>query len=144
MSNTLYEADFVRWLGEQARLLRAGEWAELDIENLAEEIEGVSRSERRQLFSRIQVVLLHLLKWQMQPERRSSGWNRTIDEQRDRIEAVLKDSPSLRGVVGEAVTESYPRAKRKAVYETRLDDQNFPAACPFSPQQVLDEDFLPE
>ena len=144
MSNTLYETDFVSWLGEQARLLRAGELAELDIENLAEEIESVGRSERRELFSRIEVVMLHLLKWKMQPERRCSSWSSTINEQRDRIEAVLRDSPSLRGMVGVAVAEGYPRAKRKTVYETRLDDHNFPPQCPFSPEQILNEDFLPE
>ena len=144
MSNTLYETDFVCWLGEQARLLRAGQWAELDIENLAEEIESVSRSERRELSSRIEVVLLHLLKWQMQPGLRCSSWTGTINEQRTRIEAVLDDSPSLRPQVAMFVTRAYPYAKRKAVYETRMDDHNFPPECPFSPEQVLDEDFLPE
>lgn len=144
MSNTLYDNDFVRWLGEQARLLRAGDFAALDVENLAEEIEGVSRSERRELFSRIEVLLLHLLKWRVQPGLRCSSWSGTIDEQRNRIEAVLDDSPSLRPTIIAAVEKGYPRAKRKAVYQTRLDDHNFPAECPFSPEQILDEDFLPE
>ena len=144
MSNTLYETDFVCWLGEQARLLRAGELTGLDVENLAEEIEGVGRSERRELFSRIEVVLLHLLKWQMQPGMRCSSWTGTIDEQRRRIEAVLDDSPSLRPQVAAAVIRGYPDAKRAAVFETRMDDHNFPAECQFSPEQVLDEDFLPE
>ena len=144
MTNTLYETDFVCWLGEQARLLRAGDLAALDIENLAEEIDAVSRSERRELSSRIEVLLLHLLKWKMQPEFRCANWTGTINEQRWRIDAVLDDSPSLRTQVAAAVVKAYPHAKRGAVYETRMDDHNFPAECPFSPEQVLDEGFLPE
>lgn len=143
MSNRLYERDFHEWLGEQARLLRAGEVATLDLENLAEEIESVGRSERRELFSRIEVLLTHLLKWQIQFEYRCPSWRGTIREQRRRIEAVLEDSPSLRRQVDTAIARGYPIAKDKAIEETGLLQDCFPTACPYSARQLLDQAFLP-
>lgn len=94
MSNTLYDTDFVRWLGEQAQLLRTGDFAALDVENLAEEIENVSRSERRELFSRMEALLLRLLKWQAQQGMRCSSWSGAINGQRRRIEACSTTAPA--------------------------------------------------
>ena len=96
MSNTLYERDFYAWANQQAALLRAGQLSDADIENIAEEIESIGRSEKRALISRLSVLLVHLLKWQFQPERRDKSWRITIEQQRDQLDDQLNDNPSLR------------------------------------------------
>ena len=141
---TAYDEDFFAWTEEQARLLRAGEVAEIDTLNLAEEIESVGRSDRREIRSRLMVLLAHLLKWRFQPEARSASWLSTVREQRDQIEAIFEDSPSLRPVIGEALSRAYKRARTVAAEETGLPETTFPAECPFTPEQILAEEFLPE
>lgn len=140
----LYDQDFHAWAEEQARLLRCGQIADADVEHIAEEIETLGASERRELESRLKVLLLHLLKWQHQPEERSSGWIGTIDEQRDQIDTLLRQSPSLRRLVGEYVGFAYPRARRSAMHETGLAQEVFPKHSPYSEQELLDPDFWPE
>ncbi len=92
----LYDQDFYAWANEQAGLLRAGRLSEADIEHIAEEIESMGKSEKRELVSRLTVLLLHLLKWQHQPAFRSKSWRLTLEEQRDRLEDHLADNPSLK------------------------------------------------
>ncbi|HLB99535.1 MAG TPA: DUF29 domain-containing protein, partial [Acetobacteraceae bacterium] len=96
MSNSLYDRDFYAWANEQAALLRAGRLAEADLENIAEEIESMGRSEKRELNSRLRVLLMHLLKWRHQPMLRSKRWSNTIAAQRDDIVDHLADNPSLK------------------------------------------------
>ena len=139
-----YDDDFFAWTEEQARLLRAGELAEIDTLNLAEEIESVGRSDRREIRSRLMVLLAHLLKWRFQPDERSASWLSTVREQRDQIESILEDSPSLRPVIAEALTRAYKRARTVAAEETGLPETTFPADCPFTPEQILGSDILPE
>src|ERR1700693_5115561 len=139
----VYDEDFFVWTEQQARLLRAGELAEIDALNLAEEIESVGRSDRREIRSRLIVLLAHLLKYRFQPDARSTGWLGTIREQRDQIKLIFEDSPSLRPVIAEALGRSYKRA-RTAAAETGLPETSFPAECPFTPEQILAPDFLPE
>ena len=139
-----YDEDFFAWTQEQARLLRSGELAEIDAQNLAEEIEGMGLSDRREIRSRMIVLLAHLLKWALQPEARSSGWLGTIREQQTQIDLVLDDSPGLRAAIPDAVAYAYPRAVKLAGRETNLPDSAFPETCPFTPEQVLSEEFLPE
>ena len=115
----------------------------LDAANLAEEIESLGRSEKREISSRLRVLLTHMLKWQHQPEARSGSWRGTIREQRYELEAVLEDSPSLRSIVPERIASAYQRALRKAEEETGLPRSAFPAICPYTPEQVLDLDYLP-
>ena len=143
-NSVAYDDDFFAWTMEQARLLREGAVSEIDTLNLAEEIESMGKNNRRELGSRLAVLLMHLLKWRYQPNRRSPGWATTIRDQRDEIEALLVDSPSLRPVVQETLSSVYARARRKAISETGLRDSAFPAKCPFTAEQVLAEDFLPE
>src|SRR6266849_1981760 len=113
-----YNKDFFAWTEEQARLLRAGELVEIDAVNLAEEIESAGKSDRREIRNRLIVLLIHLLKWRFQPDGRSSGWLGTIGEQRDQIELILEDSPSLRPVITEALTGAYQKARAIANRET--------------------------
>lgn len=143
-NSVLYDEDFFAWTVEQARLLRAGEFAAIDVDNLAEEIESMGRRDRRELKSRLSVLVMHLLKWSKQPGLRSRSWSATIREQRRQIEQILDESPSLRPFINEALVEVYDGARESAIAETGLADDTFPATCPFSFDEVLARAFLPE
>jgi hypothetical protein len=139
-----YNEDFFAWTQEQARLLRNRELTGVDTENLAEEIESVGRSDRREIRNRLTVLLTHLLKWQFQPKRRGNSWSVTILEQRLQINSIIEDSPSLRPFFAEVLAGSYKNARDVAVRETRMQLGTFPLECPYTPEQILSEDFLPE
>lgn len=143
-NSVAYDEDFYAWTTEQARLLRQGALSDLDIENIAEELESMGRGDKREIGSRLEVLLMHLLIWQVQVLHRSPGWSGTIREQRRRIIKLLQESPSLRPVLPELITEAYPEAHDKAARETGLPETAFPAECPFTPEQILAEDFLPQ
>ena len=138
-----YEGDFYAWAVEQAQRVRAVQVPGLDTENIAEEIETLGRSEKRELASRLEVLLMHLLKWQTQPERRGESWRSTIDEQRRSLGVVLQESPSLRPSVPQYVADAFRYAVRKAARETKLPLTAFPAVCPWAQADILDEDWLP-
>lgn len=140
----LYEADYSRWLFENARLLREGRFSEADIENIAEELEDMGRSEKRAVASHLTVLLTHLLKWQYQPEHRSSSWRGSIYNARTSVEDLLRESPSLRNRVPELVTDRYRIARNNAIIETGLAEGALPLTCPYMPEQVLDPDYWPE
>lgn len=141
----LYDADFYQWTQQQAALLRERKWQDLDYANLAEEIESVGRSDKRELGNRLKVLVMHLLKWRYQSEGREHGhsWEDTIWEQRGQIAAILDDSPSLRREVLVRLGQQYPAARRKALRDTRLPDEALPETCPWTPEQILNEDFWP-
>lgn len=140
---TLYDQDLVAWADRQAALLRAGQWSQLDIDNIAEEIEDVGRSERQGLRHRMIVSLVHLLKWTYQPLRRGASWKTSICVQRDLIEDSLEDYPSLRTLLNnpEWVAVTYRRAVRQAKRESGL--KAFPAELPWTLTEVLNTDFFP-
>jgi len=138
-----YEEDFVAWLEDQAQHARRGETEALDLENIAEELEGMARSDRREIRNRLTVLLTHLLKYLLQPRRRSSGWLSTISEQRIRIASVVDDSPSLRTYPAAVLEQCYAAARAQAAIETRLPESASPEACPFSLDDVLDIGWLP-
>ena len=139
-----YDADFYGWATEQARLLRAGRLSEADIENIAEEIESMGRSEKRELINRLTVLLAHLLKWQVQPALRSNSWRLTIVEQRARLAEHLKDNPSLRASLPASFATAYRFALLGAQRETGLSGDAFPAASPWTGAQAMDDGFLPQ
>ena len=139
-----YKTDFFAWTQEQSALIRAKRWSEIDVEHLAEEVEDMGKSERRSLGSRLEVLLMYLLKWQVQKDRRSNSWRRTIKDQHRRLEKLLSENPSLKAELLEFVEDVYPSAIVAAANETGLDDENFPANCPYSVEQILDADYLPE
>jgi hypothetical protein len=140
----LYDQDFYAWANEQAALLRAGRLSEADIEHIAEEIESMGRSEKRELVNRLAVALLHLLKWQYQPALRGNSWRLTLEEQRNQLEDHLADNPSLKSVVQEAIVAAYRNALLGAARETGLSRDTFPAICPWSFEQITDPNFYPE
>lgn len=138
-----YENDYLRWLDAQAQHLRAGELDQLDRAHLLEELEGMSRSERRQLRNRLVVLLVHLLKLRHQPARHSRSWEVTVITQRVDIKLLLRESPSLRPTLAATLEAAYRAARREAAQETGLASDRFPATCPFTLEQVLDEDWWP-
>jgi Domain of unknown function DUF29 len=139
-----YEEDFYAWTVEQSRLLRSGELSAIDVANIAEEIESMGRSDRRELKSRLVVLLMHLSKWRHQPGGRSRSWSATIEEQRLQIEGILGESPSLRPSVAAMLIEAHAIARARAIAETGLADEAFPEVCPFTADEVLSRAFLPE
>ncbi|MFM7427214.1 MAG: DUF29 domain-containing protein [Elainella sp.] len=139
----LYEQDFLEWTQQQAKYLRTGCWANLDVENLAEELESLGRSEQRELGSYLQVLLMHLLKCEYQPERRSKSWDLTLANCRDKIQDCLEDTPSLQRFLQDStwIEKYYRRACRDAARETAQPLETFPASCPYELKQILDPDF---
>lgn len=138
-----YEEDFALWSAEQAALIRAGKFDRVDLENIAEEIESLGKSDKRQIRSRLQVLMSHLLKWERQPAERSRSWSSSIRDQRQAILDLIDESPSLRTYPGQVFEREYPRAREKASEETTIYLKLFPEACPYTIEQILDPDFLP-
>jgi len=138
-----YETDFYGWANEQAALLRAGKLAAADIGHIAEEIESMGKAEKRELISRLTVLLCHLLKWQYQPDRRGMSWRATIRNQRRDITDHLVDNPSLKARLPEALSAAYERAIDTAAGETDRDPGTFPPACPWPFEQIMDVAFWP-
>ena len=140
---TVYDKDVVLWAQEQARLLRSGQFSQLDIEHLADEIEDVGKSEHRELASRMTVLLAHLMKWQYQPGCRSKSWQRTIKVQRDGLARRLEKTPSLKASIREAewLAEAWSDALAIAIEETGLDA--FPDDCPWTADRILEATFWP-
>ena len=143
-STSLYERDFALWLQETAESLKQQKLAEVDWHNLIEEIESMGRSERQALQSNLQIVLMHLLKYKYQPQKRSNSWRFTLIEHRDRINVALEDSPSLQPYLGEIFEKCYTKARKKAAVETGLKINIFPVQCPFTIDQALDLEYLPD
>jgi uncharacterized protein DUF29 len=125
-----YEEDFCAWTIEQARLLRSGEFSQLDVENIVEELESIGRSDKREIESRLTMLLAHLLKWQVQIGFRSRSWSATIREQRDRIQDLLSESPSLRSAASSLRPALYARARRKSGGRNRPCRNRFPCRLP--------------
>ena len=139
-----YNKDFYAWLMKNADLLRQHKFNEVDIEHVAEELESMGKSEKRELTNRLTVLLAHLLKWKFQPALRSRSWKNTILTQRIDILELLEDSPSLKYELEQRVVMAYEKAKLSAEDETGIDKNNFPETCPFTFEQLLKKDFLPE
>jgi hypothetical protein len=140
----LYDRDFFEWTQCNAALLRAGQFDQADIQHIAEELEDMGKSERRGLESRLEVLLQHLLKWQIQPNRRGASWRDTIELQRMKIAERLDESPSLKPVVAANLGKAYKYGRLRAVRETGLRRSTFPEECPFTLAQILDSEFFPE
>jgi len=140
----LYETDFYGWIQHQAGVLRAGNFASLDLDNLIEEIESMGKSHKRALESRLEVLLVHLLKWRFQPRLRTPSWEYTINEQRDRLADHLAENPSLTPKIPEAQAKAYRYAVKGASQETGLERSTFPEQCPWAFDEIMAADFWPE
>ncbi|MEK7409084.1 MAG: DUF29 domain-containing protein [Acidobacteriota bacterium] len=140
----LYDRDFYQWAVRNAELLRSGKMAEADIAHIAEELEDMGKSEKRELGNRLIKLITHLLKYRMQPRRRSRSWRVTIASQRIAIGQLLGDNPSLAAGLEQAVADVYRPAVRLAAAETDVPAEELPQSCPFTAAQILDEDYLPQ
>jgi len=141
---TLYDTDFYGWIRCQLAALRTGRLADLDMENLIEEVESMGKSEKRELESRIELLLMHLLKWAYQPERRGASWEATVKAQRRRLAQHLQENPSLKSLVPDIYKKTYGYAVLDAVRETGMAESVFPATCPWTFDEATDADFWPQ
>lgn len=142
-----YEQDFYAWAMHNAELLRRGRLNEIDAANIAEELEDMGRSSRRALASRLEVLLAHLLKWNVQRDVRtihSNSWRATIKEQRRMVARLLAENPSFKNDLSAVFRDGYEGAVNKAVAETNLPESAFPAECPFTLEQTLDDHYWPD
>lgn len=140
---TLYDSDFYAWTKEQAKLIKKKSFEKLDIANLYEEVEDMGNRHADELQSRLEILLMHLLKWKYQPNLQSKSWQLTIREQRHRIEKRLQKMPSLKAKIPEIFIDAYEDAIYDAEKETGLDESTFPVACEWTINQVLDAAFYP-
>lgn len=138
---TSYDADVSAWALEQAGHLRSGSWSRLDIEHLADEVEALARTEGRALTSALRVILLHVLKWDHQPARRTRGWTTSIRTQRLAATEQLEDSPSLLPQIDALLARAYRRARVEAAAETGLAETAFPGNCPYGFDEVMNRAF---
>lgn len=139
----VYESDFSGWIDQTIRLLKGGHWHDVDVNHLIEEIEDLGKRERRAISSQLIRLLLHLLKWQYQPQRRTDSWLDSITDARTQIDLAIADSPSLKSYPAEQLTDCYRRARRQASQQTGLKADTFPETCPYAVDLVLSEDWLP-
>lgn len=141
---TLYETDYLQWIETTVSKLQNQDYTNVDWENLIEELGDMGRSERRSLKSNLIVILLHLLKWQFQPDKRSGSWEGSIIEHRRRVNEALLDSPSLKPYLESIFAECYTQAVKQAKAETGLSIECFPVSCMYSISEVIDDEFLPK
>jgi len=147
----LYQTDYSAWAKRHVELLRTGRYAELDIEHLLQELSDMSKSDRRELESRLLILIAHLLKWQFQYHTLSGrwrefdgrSWRSTIVEQRKQLAVLLRQSPGLKSILAESIATTYPDAVDLASKETRLPPETFPAHCPYLAASLFDDDYYP-
>jgi hypothetical protein len=143
-SNELYETDFYAWARQQARLLRERRWDDLDLANLVEEVEDVARSNKKEIRSRLEVLVMHLLEYKYQPGGRGPKWRGTIREQRRCVRGVIAESPSLKRYPAKTYLDQYEATRIGASDETGIAYELFPEQCPFTLEEIMDDKFLPE
>ncbi|MBK1641978.1 hypothetical protein CKO12_08860 [Chromatium okenii] len=149
--STLYQTDYSAWATRNAELLRAGRYAELDVEHLLAELSDMGKSEQHELENRLTILLAHLLKWEYQlttlsarwREYKGDSWRATIIEQRNRLNTRLKKSPALNSLLAVTIIEAYAEAMQLASDETQLPIATFPPVCPYSIAQLLDKNYYP-
>jgi predicted DNA-binding ribbon-helix-helix protein len=140
-TKTLYDQDFNRWLATQIQALQEGQLNELDPEHLIEELESLSKSDKRALTSYLKVLVMHKLKWQYQPRQCSNSWMSSINNARFEISLILEDSPSLGNYLPEALAKAFPPARKEAAQESGIDLDSFPETCSYSLEELLGDDF---
>ncbi len=143
-SDGIYEQDYYLWLETTAEKLKQGDFSAIEMNYLIEEIESMGRKEKSSVSGNLQVLLMHLLKYKYQPEKRSNSWRFTIYEHRDRLSELFEESPSLKPYYQEIMNKCYRKARKKAAIETGIDIGLFPIALPFSLEEILDTEYLPD
>jgi hypothetical protein len=143
LSTSLYETDFYAWTQHQAKLLKEKQLAQVDLGNIAEELESMGKSEKRELESRLVVLIMQLLKWQFQPKRRNRSWRSTTNTQRDELERLIRLSPSLKNILYESITNAYSSVRYRFEDETSIKKEILPDTCQYTFEQIMDKDFWP-
>jgi hypothetical protein len=152
MMKYLYEQDFQVWIDTTIQNLQKREFESLDIENLIEELTNLGKSEKNALKSNLMILLAHLLKLKVQfdvPDTMKMSWYNSVIEHRQRVLNNLQDTPSLKNFLPEAIEQAYPQSRKLAIKEGKLaafgvrvpDEIEYPHTCPFSLEQILNEDF---
>jgi hypothetical protein len=139
-----YERDFSEWCAQQAELVRQQRFFELDLANVVEELESMGNEQRHALASSYRLIISHLLKWQLQPQKRSRSWLLTVARERANVEDREASNKSLARKAGQLVKATYPKAVRLASIETGLPQNTFPDECPYTVEQLRDPDYMPE
>ncbi len=139
----LYDTDLYAWANTNADLLRQGKYEQIDVAHLIEEIEDMGKSEFRAFESHLQNLLMHLLKWEYQPLLQTGSWRASIDNARVALQKLLRDNPSFRPKIDDAITDEYKYARKNASYETGIALVGFPVNCPYAAEQLLTDDWLP-
>ena len=142
--NYKYEEDFYGWTVNTAQLLRDKKMSEIDFDHIAEELEDMVSSNETQMINRLTLVLSHLLKWQFQPNMRGHSWIYTIREQRKRSKIHLRKNPSLKSKLNEILLDAYDISILEAAKESGLDEKTFPSECPYTFDQIMNDEFYPE
>jgi hypothetical protein len=143
MEPVTHDQDFHAWAKRNAELIRRGKLSEIDAEHIAEELENMGKSQKRELVNRLAVLLAHLLKWQYQPDRRSNSWVSTVVTQRREIMLLLDESPSLRHDMDSSIEKAYRFARDQAAREMGVGKKISLESCPYSFDQIVNEDFWP-
>lgn len=142
-----HDEDFYGWAMAEANLLRQRRLGDLDFDNLIEELESMGASERRELVSRLAQLIFHLLKWQLQPDYREfnkRSWEGSIIGQRKQISRLMRDNPSLKSILSQSMTDGYEDAQVFIIKETPIDLKKMPQECPYTFEQIMDDEFYPE
>lgn len=140
-ARSLYDRDFYAWTIDQSAAIRAGHAPDLDVEHLAEEIRDLGDEVFHALRGALRVILIHILKWDHQPVRRSRIWAASIRTQRVNVEVILKGSPSLRRRQAEAIEIAYRQARIQAAAQARMSERDLPPECPYSVDDILHRPF---
>ncbi|MDB9315869.1 DUF29 domain-containing protein [Spirulina sp. CS-785/01] len=138
----LYDQDYYAWLKVNLERIKGQDFEQIDWVNLIEELEEMGRREKKAIFSNLKILLIHLLKYKYQSEKRSNSWLFTIEEHRQRIQEDLENSPSLRGYLLENYAKCYEKARKLAALETGIDIKDFPDISPFTVEEILDDEQL--
>lgn len=137
----LYEQDETAWLEAMSSLAAQGRFAEMDHRNLSEYLADMAKRDRREVLSRLTVLIMHLLKWERQPERRTGSWQSTILEQRSELRELL-DSKTLYNHAHAVLAKAFAGARERAAAETELPAASFPAECAWDLDELLADDHV--
>ena len=143
MIKDLYDQDYYLWIMRTIELLNQKKFSELDLTNLVEEIEDMGKSEKKSITSNLRILLMHLLKYKYQSDKRTNSWLFTIVEHRKRLQEAFKVSPSLRRYYEEVFLDCYQDARELASAETGLSVEIFSEVCPFTQEEALNPNYLP-
>jgi hypothetical protein len=139
-----HDEDFYGWAMANATLLKQKKYQEVDMDMIIEELEEMGRSNKHALISRLAQLVFHLLKWQYQPDFRGRSWEGSIEGQREEIGLLLQDSPSLKNKIDECFPVAYKKSKSLIKQETPIDLKLLPTECPYTLDQIMDDEFYPK